>query len=366
MSLDEKQPQNFKIKELEGSQIEITAEIPTEDFEKHRARAVKELSQSVEIPGFRKGTAPESVLAKRIGEGAILQEMAEHAIAAFYMKVLGEEKIDVIGRPAITITKIARGNPLGFKVVTAVFPKAELPDYKKIAEKINGRKREIQEVTDKDVEDTILEISRNYARHNSAQNDAESTQKGAEEKKEEVLPELTDDSVKQFGDFKTVLDFRTKIRENLKEERKMKDEEKKRIEIMDAVLAGTKLILPEVLVESEKEKMLAQLKANISGMGLKPEDYFKHIQKTEEDMKKELHKDAEKRVKTQIVLHKIGEHEHIEVPANEVEEETKRVLEYHKGADAARAREYVEGLLLNERVLRFLDGTEGARRKTQN
>jgi len=146
----------------------------------------------------------------------------------------------------------------------------------------------------------------------------------------------------------------------------MKDEEKKRIEIMDAVLAGTKLLLPEVLVESEKEKMLAQLKANISGMGLKSEDYFKHIQKTEEDMKKELHKDAEKRVKTQIVLHKIGEHEHIEVPANEVEEETKRVLEYHKGADAACAREYVEGLLLNERVLRFLDGTEGARRKTQN
>ena len=351
MSPDEKQLQNFKIKELEGSQIEITAEIPTEDFEKHRARAVKELSQSVEIPGFRKGTAPESVLAKRTGEGAILQEMAEHAIATFYMKLLGEEKIDAIGRPTITITKIARGNPLGVKIVTAVFPKVELPDYKKIAEKINDRKREIPEVTDKDVEDTILEVSRNYARHNSAQNNADRTQNSAEEK----LPELTDDSVKQFGDFKTVLDFRIKIRENLQEERKTKDEEKKRIEIMDTVLAGTKLILPDVLVESEKEKMLAQLKANISGMGLKPEDYFKHIQKTEEDMKKELHKDAEKRVKTQIVLHKIGEHEHIEVPANEVEEETKRVLEYHKGADAARVREYVEGLLLNEKTLQFLE-----------
>src|SRR3989338_8465288 len=119
--------------------------------------------------------------------------MAEHAIATFYMKLLGEEKIDAIGRPTITITKIARGNPLGVKIVTAVFPKVELPDYKKIAEKINDRKREIPEVTDKDVEDTILEVSRNYARHNSAQNNADRTQNSAEEK----LPELTDDSVKR-------------------------------------------------------------------------------------------------------------------------------------------------------------------------
>ncbi|HEY4487103.1 MAG TPA: trigger factor [Candidatus Paceibacterota bacterium] len=359
---DEKQTKNFQVKELEGSQIEITAEIPAEIFEKHRARAVKELSRAVEIPGFRKGSAPESVLVNKVGEGAILQEMAEHAISEFYLNVLKEENIDAIGRPAITITKIARGNPLGVKIVTAVFPKSELPDYKKIAERINSKKREISEVADKDVEDTVLEIRKNWHR---ATKSAEASKKGEGKTEEEGLPELTDDSVRQFGDFKTVLDFKVKIRENLQEERKTKDHEKKRIEIIEEILAGTKVQLPEVLVENEKGKIIAQLKANISGMGLKAEDYFKHIQKTEEDMKKELQGDAEKRVKMQIVLNKIAEAERVEVPPDEVELEAKRVLEYHKGADPDRARDYVEGLLSNERVFKFLEEYSGKKEVTK-
>ena len=57
-------------------------------------------------------------------------------------KNCGREKLDVIGRPEITITKIAKGNPLGFKIKTALAPKLTLPDYRTIAREINkGREK---------------------------------------------------------------------------------------------------------------------------------------------------------------------------------------------------------------------------------
>ena len=45
--------------------------------------------------------------------------------------MIENEKLDVISRPVVSITKLARKNPLGFKIKTAVLPVIKLPDYKK-------------------------------------------------------------------------------------------------------------------------------------------------------------------------------------------------------------------------------------------
>ncbi len=133
-----------EIKKLPESELEITGEISAGDFESCRQAAIKNLSEGVKIDGFRPGNAPEKILIDKIGEGTILEKMAEIALQKAYPKILEENKIQAIGRPLIDVTKIAKGNPLGFKIRTAAMPEIELPDYKAIAKKINEKEVEPQ------------------------------------------------------------------------------------------------------------------------------------------------------------------------------------------------------------------------------
>ncbi len=126
------------LKQLPNAEIEISGELSGEQFAAYRAPALKQLHQTVTIDGFRPGHIPENVLVAKLGKEKILLEMAELALREHYPKIITENKIAAIGRPEITITKIATDNPLGFKIKTAVEPTVKLPDYKKIAREINA------------------------------------------------------------------------------------------------------------------------------------------------------------------------------------------------------------------------------------
>jgi trigger factor len=94
-----------------------------------------------------------------VNEMMVLEEMAELAISDAYPKVIQDEKIDAIGRPEVAITKIAKGSDLEFKIVTAVLPVMDLPDYKKLATKIKKEKPVAEVAVDEaEVEKTILEL----------------------------------------------------------------------------------------------------------------------------------------------------------------------------------------------------------------
>src|SRR3989344_6680646 len=321
---DEKQ-KNFDIKKLKGSQIEITAEISPEDFEKQHSRALKKLGESVSIDGFRKGHIPEAVLAQKIGDSALLQEMAELAIADFYLKFLEEEKVPAIGRPSIVITKIARKNPLNFKITTAVLPEITLPDYKIIAKNVNVQKRETPMVTDKEVGEIMAEIKK--------------TQQSVDNPPRSDLDELSTD----------------KIRESLQKEKELKEREKVRLKIIEEITKEIQAEIPDILIENEVEKMFAQFKENISRAGLTIKDYFAQIKKTEDYVKKERRNEAEKRVKIQFALSEIAKKENIVVSKDELDAEVARMLAYYKKADKGTVRAYIENLLTNERVFQFLE-----------
>ena len=126
----------INVKKLPKSEVEIEGEIEADVFEAYFNKALKRIGENLEIAGFRKGKIPENVLLAKVPEAQILGEMAEMALSEYYPKILEENKIDAISRPEISITKLARKNPLGFKIKTATMPEMTLPDYKKIAKKI--------------------------------------------------------------------------------------------------------------------------------------------------------------------------------------------------------------------------------------
>ncbi len=117
--------------------MELTAEIAAAHFDAQRVTALKNLAEKKTFDGFRPGQAPEAVIVRELGEEAVLWEMAKLAISSVYPAIITQEKIDALGRPDVSIIKIASGNPLGFKLTTAVMPQFQLPDYKQIARETN-------------------------------------------------------------------------------------------------------------------------------------------------------------------------------------------------------------------------------------
>ena len=113
------------VKKLPKSQVEIESEIPADEFSAHIKDSLDEAVREAEIKGFRKGTAPKKgeTRPRENGNNVLLHEAASAAISHAYGHIVEAEKIDAIGRPQVTITKIAESNPLGFKFITAVVPK---------------------------------------------------------------------------------------------------------------------------------------------------------------------------------------------------------------------------------------------------
>lgn len=345
---------NIEIKKLDNSEIEISGELSAEAFEAERGGAVKTVSEHVLIDGFRKGHVPEKVLLEKTGEMPVLEEMAEQALKKVYPEIIKKHEIDAIGRPSISVTKIAKGNPLGFKIKTAIMPEIILPDYKKIAGDIVSKKETVS-VTDDEVEKVIAEVLKSRATTDTEE-PGETQDKKRE--KEPALPALTDDFVKTLGDFKDTADFKQKLRKNITLEKEAQATSKRRMKIAEAIIEKSAIPLPRLFVDVELEKMLAQFKGDISRMGLKFDEYLKHIKKTEEDLLKEWVPDAEKRGKFQLVLNEIARREHIVATEENIAKEIAHIMEHYKDADPESARVYVETILKNELVFGLLEKTE--------
>lgn len=328
---------------LPNSQVEITVEMPATVLDDYRKKAIAALGKEVALDGFRKGHVPENVLISKIGEGRILEEAAELALQDVTPAILLDEKMDFITQPRVSVTKLALGNPIEFKMTVAVMPEVGLPDYKKIAIEEMAKKDEPVVVSDKDVEEVIEDIRKRMA---------PLPEKDGEEPK---LPELNEELIKQLGKFEDVADFKIKLNENIRQERENKQREKKRIGMAEDLISESKIDLPEAFIEQEIAIMLARFKDDIGRMGLKFEEYIKHIKKTEDDLRKDWRVDAEKKAKLELIFIEIAKKENLKPEEEKVAKETDHLIEHYPTADRDRARAYIIKQLTQDLVFEFLE-----------
>jgi FKBP-type peptidyl-prolyl cis-trans isomerase (trigger factor) len=338
---------NITMKDLEGSRIEITAEISAEEFAAARPQAIKHLQEHADLPGFRKGMVPESILLARIGEGAILEEMAEVAIGRAYPTIVISNKLDVIGRPDVKVTKLAIGSPLTFTITTAIFPKFVLPEYKSIAKKITAKKEEATVDAD-EVTKTINELKRLRAK-------SDAQKEGKEYDESLPLPELNDEWVKTLGAFENIAEFEEKLKENIIAEKTRQSRDKVRVAIMQELVKETTMELPEILIDQELARMEEEFSADIARMGMELPKYLAQVGKTREDMHKEWRDDAIARAKTQIIAAKIAEEEKLEPSKEDMEREITALSTRYPNAQKERIEGFVRMILENEKVFSFLE-----------
>ena len=346
---------DIKFNPLPERELEIIGSITAEKMALMREKALKKLKESLEIQGFRKGNAPDTIVVQKVGEMRLLEEAAEIALSEEYPNILEEHKIDAIGRPEIAITKIAPGNPLEFKVKTSLMPEVKLTDYKKIARKENSNETASSGVTDVEINEVIKNIQQTIA-HQKVHEEAGGGEKhNHREITDADLPEVNDDFAQMIGGFKNVADMKEKIKENIGVEKKIKEKDKKRTEILEEIMKNSTIDLPKIIIDGEMEKMLAQFKDDISKSGVAYEEYLKHIKKTEGDLKKEWKEVAVKRAKSQVILNTIAKDEGIAPKEEEIKKEMENILTHYKDAERFRVRMYVETFLTNELVFQFLE-----------
>ena len=350
------------VKKLPKSEIEIEGELEADIFESYFSKALKKIGANLEVDGFRKGKVPESVMLSKIPESHILEEMAEMALSEHYPKILEENKIDAISRPEISITKLARKNPLGFKIKTAVLPVIKLADYKKLAKKTTATVTDAEKnivVSEEDVKNTIMDIRKSRAQKKHMADLAHEHKEGEKHKHEEPaeseLPEFNDEFVQALGPFKDIADFKDKLKLNIQLEKENQRKEKIRLKIIEEIVDASEIELPELLVKIELDKILYRMESDITQMGLKFEDYLKHLNKTADDLRKEFRGDAEKKAKLALILNEISKVEKIVADEEQVAKEVTAILDQYKEADPDRARMHAEQVLTNEKIFQFLE-----------
>jgi len=109
----------------------VETTIPWEKIEKAYKKTLKEISNMVVIPGFRKGHAPAALLKKKYRED-IVTSLAKNQIPEFYPKILEEHSINAVGEPQITDYSLKEKESFSFSFLQEVIPAIELKEWKGI------------------------------------------------------------------------------------------------------------------------------------------------------------------------------------------------------------------------------------------
>lgn len=179
--------------------------------------------------------------------------------------------------------------------------------------------------------------------------------KGEKKGVEPELPEFNDAFVQAIGPFKDIADFRSKLRENIKLEKENQAKEKTRLKIIEKIIGESAMEIPDLLIEAELDKILYRMESDITQIGLKFEDYLKHLNKTQENLRTEFRAEAEKKAKFALLLNEIAKAEKITADPEQVGKEVAQILAHYKDADPERARMHAENILTNEKIFQFLE-----------
>jgi len=354
------------VKKLPQSQIELEIEVPAEELDRFIEKACFNLGKNLEVKGFRKGKVPKEFIEKEIGKEKILIEAANLAVEENYRKAVLENKVEAIFQPKIEVKKLAPGNPFVFSAKTTVLPEVSLPDYKKIASKVE--RKEIS-VEDKEIEPALKWLQKSHAKFTAKNQSAQkgdfveieysSPQIGQEvqkdafvlgeghflpgfeekiigmksgEEKENIalnkdgkeivlkakvisvqnveLSEINDEFAKSLGKFDDLAALKKNIKQDLILEKEQAEKQRARQEILERIGEKTKVEIPDILIENEQKQMLENLKKMVSEkLKISFQDYLGKLGKTEKQVSDSFLLESQKKVRNYLILREIGKKE---------------------------------------------------------
>ena len=148
--------------------------------------------------------------------------------------------------------------------------------------------------------------------------------------KEKQLPELDDEFAAEVSEFDTLAEYKEDVKKNLTEKREKDAKNAKEDAVIEAIIEDAKMDIPEAMVETTQRQMIQEFAQNIQMQGLSMEQYFQFTGLTAEAMMEQVKPQAEKRIKSRLVLEAVVKAENIVATEEDFDNEIARMAEMYK------------------------------------
>lgn len=148
--------------------------------------------------------------------------------------------------------------------------------------------------------------------------------------KETELPELDDDFAADVSEFDTMDEYKEDIKATLKVKKERAAKNEKEGKVIEKIIENATMEIPDPMIETQKEQMMNEFAQQISYQGLSIEQYFQFTGMTKEQFLETTTPEAEKRIKSRLVLEAIAKAENIEVSEDELNEELKKMADMYQ------------------------------------
>ncbi|HCD42623.1 MAG TPA: trigger factor [Lachnoclostridium sp.] len=150
---------SLQVEKLEKNMAKLTVEVSAEEFDKALTAAYNKNKGRFNIPGFRKGKAPQAMVEKMYGAGILYEDAVNEALDATYGDAAEESGLDIVSRPEIDIVQVEKGKTLIYTATVAVKPEVTLGEYKGIEVT-----KSTAEVTEEDIDAELKKVQEQNSR----------------------------------------------------------------------------------------------------------------------------------------------------------------------------------------------------------
>lgn len=179
--------------------------------------------------------------------------------------------------------------------------------------------------------------------------------------REKVLPEINDEFASNISEFETLKELKESIKKSMLENKAKEADVEAENKLVETIVKNAKLDVPASMVDSQLDHELHHMEEAVKMYGLDLNSYMSMMGTTVEQYKDSKRKDAERQVKTSLVLEEIIKKEGIKVTAKDLKDKVKEMAEKSKRnvTDVERemqngGEEYVKNTILSEKVINRL------------
>ena len=371
------------VEQLSPTRVRINVEVPFTELKPDFDRAYKELAKQIRLPGFRPGKAPAKLLEARVGREALLDQVINEALPSRYGQAVTESDVKPLGQPEIEVTKKEYGGELVFTAEVDVRPEFTLPDLSALKitvdpidvsdEDVDGELQSLRArfgtltgverpvasgdfvsidlsatIGGEDVpeagtkglshevgsgqlidglDDALVGLSAGaskvftteLAAGPHAGKEAEVTVTVGSVKQRE-LPEPDDEFAQLASEFDTIDELRENLADQVRQAKRVQQAEQIRINALEALIEQVDVPLPEAIVQAQVDSTLHNALHGLDHDEAKLAEALEKQGTTREKFETDARAEAEKAIKTQLLLDALGDDLDIQVSQEDLTE----------------------------------------------